>query len=214
MAPPTGSAAAGVALRYARTAAAGAPENVPIQPVEGQQDFLDEYCISTRDNLAQEQRCFDHKVIVDRRSNIHRLINHAIWPFHQLSDLYLEQSAATLAGVLGNSVLPTLYALVGSLGAVLRRLNRELSDYLLTPRVLRASCIRVMLGVMTGVCIGLFVNSSAGAATLSGLGGAAVTLSASGIAFLAGYGVDGVFRMLDALLAHVFRANEGRKPSA
>jgi hypothetical protein len=49
-----------------------------------------------------------------------------------------------------------------------------------------------------------FVNSSA----------AAATLSASGIAFIAGYGVEGVFKMLDALVNHLFRTTEEQKPAS
>ena len=40
---------------------------------------------------------------------------------------------------------------------------------------------------------------------------AAVTLSASAIAFLAGYGVEAVFRTLDTLLAHIFRLGENQR---
>jgi hypothetical protein len=127
------------------------------------------------------------------------------------SDEKVAQWAATSTGVLGNYLLPFLYGWLGALGFVLRRLNQQLADCLLTPRDLRANSIRIRLGMVTGACIGLFVNSSTGAATLTGLGGAAVTLSASGVAFLAGYGVEAVFKMLDTLLNHVFRINVERK---
>jgi hypothetical protein len=39
-------------------------------------------------------------------------------------------------------------------------------------------------------------------------------LSASAIAFLAGYGVEAVFKTLDALLNHVFVLNQQDKPHA
>lgn len=35
-------------------------------------------------------------------------------------------------------------------------------------------------------------------------GGGVLTLSASGIAFLAGYGADGFFRMIDAMIMRLF----------
>ena len=54
-------------------------------------------------------------------------------------------------------------------------------------------------------------NSSAGAATMQGIGGAAVTLSASGLAFLAGYGVEAAFNLLDMLIKHVFKVNGEKK---
>jgi len=68
-----------------------------------------------------------------------------------------------------------------------------------------------VLGLVTGACIGLFVNNSTGAATLTGLGGAAVMLSASGVAFLAGYGVEAVFKLLDGFIDHMFRTNEDHR---
>jgi hypothetical protein len=64
--------------------------------------------------------------------------------------------------------------------------------------------------MMTGAWIGLFVNSSTGAATLTGFGGAAVTLTASSVAFLAGYGVEAVFKMLDGLMNLLFKIDENR----
>jgi hypothetical protein len=65
-----------------------------------------------------------------------------------------------------------------------------------------------MLGVLTGACIGLFFNSSTGLAQATGIGGAAVTLSASAIAFLAGYAVEAVFTALDAVVGHIFRGKD------
>jgi hypothetical protein len=76
---------------------------------------------------------------------------------------------------------------------------------------LRANSIRLALGVMIGGCIGL-VYSSSDAAQAKGILGAAATLSTGAIAFLAGYGVEGVFKALDALVTQVFRVNGLDKP--
>ena len=118
------------------------------------------------------------------------------------------QHVAVAVGVIGNYILPVLYGALGAMGSMLRQFNRRLAERLLTPRDRRAAHIRLMLGVMTGACIGLFFNSSAGPAQATGLGGAAVTLSASAIAFLAGYGVEAVFKTLDTLLGHIFRLGD------
>ena len=38
-----------------------------------------------------------------------------------------------------------------------------------------------------------------------------MTLSASGLAFLAGYGVEAVFNLLDMFIQHVFKVNGERR---
>jgi hypothetical protein len=179
------------------------------------EDAIETICRPPVTSFVISQSCQQRKILLDRKATIHDLIVRWESPFFRSAEgEEAEQWAGTAIGVLGNYVLPVLYGGLGSLGFVLRRLNRQLADFLLTPRDLRASFIRIVLGTVTGACIGLFVNSSAGAATVSGLGGAAVTLSASGIAFLAGYGVEGVFKLLDSVVNHVFRINDQRREGA
>ena len=151
-----------------------------------------------------DQACRQHADLKERHDSITAHIRS--WDiFPEDSDVGAVQHVAVAVGVIGNYLLPVLYGALGSMGSMLRQFNRRLAERLLTPRDRRAAHIRVMLGVMTGACIGLFFNSSAGPAQATGLGGAAVTLSASAIAFLAGYGVEPVFRTLDALISHFFR---------
>jgi hypothetical protein len=175
--------------------------------------LINKVCETGGTSLLLDQGCHQREELMGRKKDIHDLLKLWICPFHQIGsdDEKVAQWAATETGILGNYLLPVLYGWLGALGFVLRRLNRQLADCLLTPRDLRANHIRIILGTVTGACIGLFVNSSTGAATLTGIGGAAVTLSASGIAFLAGYGVEGVFRMLDALINHVFTPTDSRQ---
>lgn len=174
--------------------------------------FVDDFCEKHAADILVQDSCYQRAGVVVRKQNIHNLL--AYWTIiywtlaEERSGEKMEQYAATTVGVAGNFVLPVLYGALGSFGFVLRRLNRQLADYRLMPRDLRANQIRVMLGIVTGACIGLFVNAPTSTATLTGFGGAVVTLSASGVAFLAGYGVEGVFKMLDAFINHVFRSNE------
>ena len=114
--------------------------------------------------------------------------------------------------VLGNYVMPILYALLGSMAFVLRRHGDRLSAQLLTPRDRPANHIRLLLGVVIGGCIGLFYSGSPVSQT-TGLLGVATTLSAAALAFLAGYGVEATFKTLDALIAHIFRINSTDKPA-
>jgi hypothetical protein len=173
---------------------------------------IDYFCRDYNSSITVSQACHQREELKIRKQNIHNLLRLWICPWSNISsDEQVAQWAATRIAVGGNYLLPVFYGLLGALGYVLRRLNQQLSDYLLTPRDRRANQIRVRLGMMTGACIGLFVNSSTGAATLTGIGGAAVTLTASSVAFLAGYGVEVVFKMLDGLMNLLFRVDEHRK---
>ena len=122
-----------------------------------------------------------------------------------------EQWATAATAVLSNYLMPILYGLLGSIAYVLRRHYDRLAAHLLSPRDLRGYWIRFALGVLIGGCIGL-VYSTSDAAQAKGILGAAATLSTSAIAFLAGYGVEGVFKTLDALLVQVFRTNGTGRP--
>jgi hypothetical protein len=186
-------------------------------------DEIKAFCDANKTNFLVDQSCWQRDQLKVRKTDIHTILTRWIRPFSTPAspdtsgphaDETTEQWATTVVGVLGNYLLPILYGALGSVGFVLRRLNRQLADFLLMPRDLRANKIRITLGIVMGACIGLFVNSSVGAATSTGLGGAAVTLSASGIAFLAGYGVEAVFKMFDTLINHVFRIDVERKDAS
>jgi hypothetical protein len=123
-----------------------------------------------------------------------------------------EQWAAAWLAVLGNYLMPVLYGLLGSMAYVLRRHYDRLAAHLLSPRDLRGNLIRVALGVLIGGCIGLVYSGSA-TGQMTGVLGAAVTLSTAFVAFLAGYGVEAVFKALDTLITQVFRVNGTEKPA-
>jgi hypothetical protein len=124
-------------------------------------------------------------------------------------DQSIEQWATASVSVIGNYLLPVLYGYLGSLGFVLRRFNDKLAAGLLAPRDLRGSQIRLLLGALTGACIGLFINNPLGTAQATGITATAVTLSASAISFLAGYGVEGVFNAFDSAINHIFKLVDG-----
>jgi hypothetical protein len=114
--------------------------------------------------------------------------------------------ATAVVTVVGNYLMPSLYGMLGSIAFVLRRYHDRLAAHLLTPRDRNVNRIRLLLGVLIGASIGLVYSGSAAAQT-SGILGAAVTLSTSAIAFLAGYGVEAVFKALDMLVTQVFHVN-------
>jgi hypothetical protein len=122
-----------------------------------------------------------------------------------------EQLATPAMTVLGNYLMPVLFGLLGSIAYVLRRHYDRLGKNLLSPSDLRSNSIRLTLGVMIGGSIGL-VFSSSSVAQATGVLGAAATLSTAGFAFLAGYGVEAVFKLLDTIITQVFHVN-GTEPA-
>jgi hypothetical protein len=87
---------------------------------------------------------------------------------------------------------------------VLRRYLRSLGDRLLTPHDLREYWVRIVLGTVCGVVIGFFTSTGTEAAQ----GIPTISLTAPALAFLAGYGVEVVFRMLDGLAEQIFAARK------
>ena len=111
--------------------------------------------------------------------------------------------------VLGNYVLPIIFALLGATVYVILDFYSKIRDSLLSPRDAVLSWIRLVLGMVLGACVGLFFSGSNPAAVPSGAGlGDAITLSASGLAFIAGFGVEGVFGMLDSLVRRIFSGDQ------
>ena len=95
-------------------------------------------------------------------------------------------------------VLPVLMGLLGSMTYVLRRYLRSLGGRLLTPRDLREYIVRLVLGTVFGVAIGFFTSASAGTSQQI-IATPVSSLGAPALAFLAGYGVEAVFHLLDRL---------------
>ena len=178
-------------------------------------------CAATNDNPPDA--CKSRESIVGRHSVVSNLLNEwerpLSWACRIKADDDLNRQNSTdlcaLAGmaVLGNYVMPILYGLLGSMAFILRRHGDRLSTQMLSPRDLPANQIRLLLGVVIGGCIGLVFSGSSVSQT-TGILGAATTLSAAALAFLAGYGVEAVFKTLDALITHVFRVNGADKPPA
>jgi hypothetical protein len=117
----------------------------------------------------------------------------------------VELLVAPVLIVWSNYVLPVLFGCLGSLMFVILDFYRKIRTSRLDPRDTRLGPIRLVLGVVAGTCIGLFF-SAAGPSTPGDAATvvASLTLSASGLALLAGFGVESVFNMLDALARKMF----------
>jgi hypothetical protein len=130
----------------------------------------------------------------------------AYWPNGQpAGDLVsLDRSVIWVVSLYGNYVLPAMFGLLGTMASIIRVVQAKVRDSLLSPRDFSLSLLGLLTGPLAGLAVGLFytpsVNASPGATSLAGT----VTLTVSGLGFLAGYGSDAFFKFLDALLARVF----------
>jgi hypothetical protein len=106
-----------------------------------------------------------------------------------------DRALPALLNAVSGYALPVLMGLLGSMTYVLRRYLRSVSARLLTPIDLREYIVRLVLGTVFGVAIGFFTSASGNASVTVPVS----SLGAPALAFLAGYGVESVFRMLDGL---------------
>jgi hypothetical protein len=124
----------------------------------------------------------------------------------------LEFVTAPMLTMWGNYMLPVIFGLLGILVFVILDFYGKIRDSRLDPRDHWLCLIRLVLGLVTGSCIGLFYSASVPPDTSPTASvAAALSLSASGIAFLAGYGVEAVFNMLEGLVSRVFVAQQSHR---
>jgi hypothetical protein len=114
-----------------------------------------------------------------------------------------RQWAIFFIEVLATSVLPLLYGVLGAGVAVVRNLWTKMRDSLLSPRDPTLAMGQLAQGAVIGACIGLFIPASSGLATLT----------PSALSFIAGFGVEGVFVMLENLVKRVFNTPQTRPGS-
>ena len=147
--------------------------------------------------LVKRFRTVNQSHLCARYDDLHRKLDLAYkdltWPYPRD-----DRALPALLNAVSGYVLPVLMGLLGSMTYVLRRYLRSVSNRLLTPSDLREYIVRLVLGTVFGVAIGFFTSASGNASE----GVIAVPLSSLGapaLAFLAGYGVESVFRTLDGL---------------
>ncbi len=133
-------------------------------------------------------------------------------PDARVTEQVATASVRTLVGV----VLPLLMGTFGAVAFVMRRHTAQLRDRLLSPQAATENIGRLVLGTVTGVAIGFFMGSNGVQGGVPSLP-MAIPLSAPALAFLAGYGAEYVFRLLDYLVTTVFAADRkstGNPPDA
>ncbi len=113
------------------------------------------------------------------------------------------QWAAAWLHVIGGIVLPILYGMLGAGAAAARMLAARMRDSTLTPRDGLLAFINLGLGSLIGGGITLFLNTD------SPTDPHAIShLSASASCFLAGFAVDGAYRMLERLSDALFNVEK------
>jgi hypothetical protein len=124
-----------------------------------------------------------------------------------------EESVSSLLSVFSNFVLPMMFGVLGTFVAAIRLVQTNVRDSTLSPRDLWNTVLSLPLGMVAGVAVGLFYSPAA--APPGGTGSSAVnlTMTASGLGFLAGYASQTFFDMLDSLRKNVFNLN-GNAPKA
>ncbi|WP_157654160.1 hypothetical protein [Burkholderia ubonensis] len=99
-------------------------------------------------------------------------------------------------------ILPILFAVIGSFAASVRGIYEKIEDGVLAPRDKILTLVRLPLGLIAGVAVGLFFAPSDVVTHVSL--GAGLSLSASATAFAAGYGAETFFSKIDSLINRVF----------
>jgi hypothetical protein len=122
-----------------------------------------------------------------------------------------EATVASVLSLFSTYVLPAMFGLLGTVAAIMRSIQAKVRDSLLGPRDFPLTALGLVIGPVAGLAVGLFFTpteaSTSGATGLAG----SVSLSASGLGFLAGYGADAFFKFVDALLMRIFALDPAGK---
>lgn len=122
-------------------------------------------------------------------------------PTHsQIENSAIRTIAGQVVDVMQKWLLPLLYGALGAMVFVVRTLSVQARDRLFRKEALVSLVLRVYLGMISGLAIGWFWNynpegpTAAGALTPS-------SLSPFALAFVAGYGVELFFAVLDKIVS-------------
>jgi hypothetical protein len=108
--------------------------------------------------------------------------------------------AGQVIDVMQKWLLPLLYGALGAMVFVVRTLSMQARDRLFRKEALVSLVLRVFLGMISGLAIGWFWNSNPAGATAAGAL-TVTTLSPFALAFIAGYGVELFFALLDKIVS-------------
>ncbi len=115
-----------------------------------------------------------------------------------------EGQLAVVISVFTHYIVPMMFGVLGTIAGVIRTIWNRIGANTLCPLDRRLWVASVPLGVVASLSIGLILTPSTSPVQGVTNVAASVTLSASALAFLAGYGADAFFAMIDELLRRVF----------
>ena len=126
-----------------------------------------------------------------------------------------EPSFVSLLSIFSNFVLPMMFGVLGTFVAAIRLVQLNVRDSTLSPRDFWSTVLSLPLGMVAGVTVGLFYSPSSAPGTGSGSYAGDLTMTTSGLGFLAGYGSQTFFDMLDSLKKNAFAMNgDAPKPAS
>jgi len=126
----------------------------------------------------------------------------------------VEYLIAPVVQLIANYILPFIFGIIGSLLYVILHHYDDVRKNTLSPRDKPLAWLRVTRGIVVAACVSLLVTSYAGSSAsiqqissgsfISGTLAGSLTLSASALTFLAGFGAEAVFTLLQGLVERVF----------
>jgi len=171
----------------------------------------DETASNSQDDKSSKQRilCSDRTTLDTNRavysSNVEQLcdelyrINKQILRESTIS-LFPYEGDTEVIGVIAITILPIFYGVLGAGAAMLRTYWAKIRDYTLSPVEYALSIGQLALGAVIGACIGIFVTPTSGSSGIV----SSITLSASALSFIAGFGAEAVFLALESFIKRVF----------
>ena len=112
-----------------------------------------------------------------------------------------EERSELLRGVIASFILPVLLGTMGAVAYVIRAISDQIRTTTFSSNSPIRHVMRVALGALAGLVIGLFSGLSA-----------QLSLSPLALAFLAGYGVEAVFSTFDAIVSRFREAKTELQP--
>ena len=116
----------------------------------------------------------------------------------------------SLLDIFSSLVLPVLFAMLGTLVRTFRDIREKIGESVLAPRDRMLALINLPTGFIADLAVGLFFAPSPTQAAIQAAA-IPVALTSSGVGFLAGYGAESFFTLLDAVLKRVFNLENGKK---
>lgn len=117
----------------------------------------------------------------------------AQWEQTTKENVQIRQFAQILLDVMQRHILPLLYGLLGTFSFVLRTISTEIKQRSYQPESNVLYLVRICLGALAGVAIGLFLTPDSAGSVIT-------SVSSLALAFVAGYSVDLLFAAMDRVV--------------